>query len=129
MNPVTLNRLIGLTLLIGLVAAAAVIPFDQRAPTCPLFNLTGFPCPLCKMTSAWSLSLRGEVTEAIAVNPFGVFFLLITLGGIVYFPAALALGRPPLPWSQWRRQHPWPLRLFLVAWLFNWAYVAWRLLQ
>ncbi len=129
MRPVTQNRLLFSALLIGLLAAAAAIRFDTLPSTCPLYNLTGFPCPFCKMTSAWSLALRGEAALALSINPYGVLLLLSALGGLVYFAAALALRRPAFNWDQWRRRHPWPVRIFFAGWLINWAYVAWRLLR
>ncbi|HPM78499.1 MAG TPA: DUF2752 domain-containing protein [bacterium] len=129
MRPITLNRLLFPTLLGGLVAAAAAIHFEVMPPICPLYNLTGFPCPLCKMTSAWSLATRGEVARALLTNPYGVLLLLAALGGIVYFPVALIRRLPAFNWDEWRRRHPWPVQIFFAGWLLNWAYVAWQLLR
>ncbi|HEV7905856.1 MAG TPA: DUF2752 domain-containing protein [Pyrinomonadaceae bacterium] len=45
----------------------------------------GFPCPTCGMTRSVLLSLQGQFTEAVRVNPAGLLLVL----GLVAFSLAL----------------------------------------
>ena len=112
-----------MTLLAVLILAATLIPFHQMKSTCPMYNLTGVPCPFCKMTTAWSLFLRGNVMTGLAVNPMGVAFLLVTIGGIFYLALALIMRYEGFPITTWTKKHRWPVRIFFLLWLINWIYV------
>ncbi len=127
-SPLATNRLLTLAILVSLIAAAATIRFDRMRSTCPFFNLTGVPCPLCKMTSAWSLTLHGELRAGAATNPLGVIILLGVVMTAVYLVFALVRQRPPLRGATFLSNHRWPIVLILTLWLANWVYVAWRLL-
>jgi hypothetical protein len=44
---------------------------------CPLFKLTGIPCPGCGLTRACLLLLRGEVRASIKFHAFAPIFLVL----------------------------------------------------
>ena len=126
MKPYTSHRLISLLLLLILVGAAAIFHFDRLPSTCPLYNLTGLPCPLCKMTSSWSLVLHGNFLAGLTTNPMGVFFLLLSFIGIGYILFLLIRRKPVKPAAPWWRQHPRLTGIFLTAWLINWLWVIYN---
>ena len=39
---------------------------------CIIKNVTGFACPSCGTTRAIELTLKGEFTESLLMNPFGI---------------------------------------------------------
>lgn len=39
---------------------------------CMIKNLTGFPCPSCGTTRSVHAIFSGNLTEALAINPFGI---------------------------------------------------------
>ncbi len=125
----TARRLVILGVLLILIAAAALVRFDQFRSTCPLYNLTGVPCPFCKMTSAWSLVLHGEIASGVKTNPLGVLFLLAGLTCVVYLLVALLRRLPPVAWDGRIARRTWLLWCFGIAWLANWVYVAIRVLR
>ena len=54
-------------------------------PPCTSVVLFGMRCPSCGMTTSWSLTMRGRLLEAGAVNAGGLFLSIIALA---YLPAA-----------------------------------------
>ena len=51
---------------------------------CPLFNVTGLPCPGCGMTRSCLAMLQGNWAEVWRLNPFGpvfaVFWAVVVVG-------------------------------------------------
>lgn len=122
----TADRRIILAILILLVGAASLFHFERIKSTCPLYNLVGIPCPFCKMTSAWSLTLHGDLRGGLTTNPFGVLFLALTLGGIVYLALALLFRLPPANLYGAITRRRWLAYAFFAVWLANWIYVIFR---
>ncbi len=60
---------------------------------CTVLQLTGWPCPMCGMTTCFTHMAHGQPLDAIVVQPFGVvlFAATVLLGGVGI--SALA-GRP-----------------------------------
>lgn len=50
---------------------------------CIFKNVTGIPCPSCGTTRAIELILKGNITESLYMNPFGI--IVITLMTIAPF--------------------------------------------
>jgi hypothetical protein len=73
MAPASVPRpwLLGLA---GLLAAAIALDpkrVDALPAFCPFRRLTGLPCPTCGLTRSWSHAVRGQLTDATALHPFG----------------------------------------------------------
>lgn len=56
---------------------------------------TGLPCPGCGMTRAWVFALHGEVSAALAANPFVVVLLPAAVALVIAMAAAGVRRRPP----------------------------------
>ncbi|HEY3397670.1 MAG TPA: DUF2752 domain-containing protein [Armatimonadota bacterium] len=67
----------------GLPAEGALAQAWARVP-CPWAAATGWPCPLCGITRASALLLRGEVRASLECHPLGGLALLIAAGAVVY---------------------------------------------
>lgn len=120
----------------GLLVIAAMLNPDPRghgtheqlgigkfklAP-CGMYLSTGYPCPTCGMTTAFSYTMHGNWVRAAAAQPSG--FLLALACGVVAIACAwtLVTGRNPLFWLIFEIT---PYRLFaaLVILLFGgWFY-------
>ncbi len=57
---------------------------------CTVLTMTGWPCPMCGMTTTFTHMGHGHLFDAVATQPFGVVLYLITLGGFVVGLGALA---------------------------------------
>ena len=60
--------------------------------TCSILAMTGWPCPMCGMTTTFTHMAHGQLFEALLTQPFGVVLFLLTLacGGL----AVVELVRP-----------------------------------
>ena len=91
---------------------------------CPLRRFLGIPCPTCGTTRGVFALLRGDVLEALRMQPLMVPVVMV-LGGVWWCNRARELfGRPP--WGGVRV--PPALRrpllvLFLVLAVANWGWV------
>lgn len=80
------RRLMLLRSLAGAYALfAATVPLSRLPTLCPFRRLTGKRCPLCGLTRATHALSRGDVGEALALNP---------LAPLLWAAAALAPARP-----------------------------------
>lgn len=91
---------------------------------CTLLSITGYPCPMCGMTTTFSHMAHAQPLMALRTQPFGVVLFLITA-----FLAGLALAELILPTGRWRRLLSWieryELRLaigLLVGLIGGWIY-------
>jgi hypothetical protein len=73
------------------------IPYSQgyRLPFlgCPLFHLTGIPCPTCGMTRSFTAVVQGQWEQAVQFHLFGPFFFLFLIGIVVHLAVELKLRR------------------------------------
>lgn len=65
---------------------------------CVVLSLTGIPCPMCGMTTTFSLLAHGELLRALHNQPFGVFLFSATVLAAVLGAVDLLTGR-----GAWRR--------------------------
>ena len=110
-NPVrhssTAARLTGLAVFIGcaaLLGVAAWLRPDPRgfgtheqsgSAPCGMLVLTGYPCPTCGMTTAFSYFVRAQWLRSFLAQPAGFILALATLGFAILSGRALVLGRWP----------------------------------
>ncbi|NIA07564.1 MAG: DUF2752 domain-containing protein [Actinobacteria bacterium] len=103
-------------------------------PGCSFRDRTGYPCPTCGMTTAWSKAVRGQLVTAFRANIAGVVLAVVTLLGALFGLATAVVGRvfylgvvaPVLDLFSPRRWLYGLLALILLAWAWNalWAFVA-----
>lgn len=46
---------------------------------CPIYRITGFPCPCCGTTRAWICFFRGEWKKAFEYHPLFLFFPILII--------------------------------------------------
>jgi hypothetical protein len=91
---------------------------------CAILTMTGFPCPMCGMTTTFTHLAHLHLIEGTINQPFGLFLFLATvLGAVVGF---LDLVKPA---SRWRRVLGWvdrretALAVFLLSGMgLGWIY-------
>lgn len=132
------DRLVGLVLALPsslvLGIAAALEPAVDGVGThkqlglngCSVLMATGWPCPMCGMTTTFAHMAHLAPLEAARTQPFGVVLFLTTLG-----LASLGWSELLLPAGRWRavrdRALAWEVPLAvsaLVGMGLGWAYKA-----
>lgn len=71
-----------------MLALAAVRPYagdGQAGVPCPLRSLTGIPCPFCGMTRGVTAAVRGDVFDAVVLNPGSVLLVLAAVTLLVWW--------------------------------------------
>ncbi len=117
-----------------LVTARLLTPSPQGFGTheqllvipCAFRWITGLPCPMCGMTTAFALMARGDVLAALGAHVLGppLYVVAWLLGANA--AVALVRGRSALPgWLSGPRGARWVLIVIAAGWLVN---VALRLL-
>jgi hypothetical protein len=71
------DRTFGLVLTGALGLHIALGSLGLPAWECPLFRLTGVPCPGCGLTRACILLMRGELQASLKFHAFAPIFLLL----------------------------------------------------
>ena len=125
----TLSRLFSLLMLVGSGSILAIAVWLEPAAQaghgthtqlglggCTVLSLTGYPCPMCGMTTTFSLMAELRILEALWNQPFGVVLFLGTL-----FVFSLALVELVVPSDRWRRL--WRSMLDVEGWLAG-AFIA-----
>ncbi len=131
-----MNRLIGL----GLAAPSWTVlglsrwltPSDKGYGThlqlglgeCTMMHLTGYPCPMCGMTTTFTLFAHLRPLDAFVNQPFGIVLFTATLVGAAVGLADLLSGR-----GYWRMALRWVDQreskvagLLLFGMFFGWLY-------
>jgi hypothetical protein len=92
--------------------------------SCSFLVLTGYPCPMCGMTTTFSLMAHFHPVQALLNQPFGVVLFSMTLGAF-----SVAVAEAIAPRDRWtrllRRLGPYesPLAtLFLIGMGLGWLY-------
>jgi hypothetical protein len=116
-----------LAILSGLALVASILlPLDPPdIITCGFLRLTGYPCPFCGMTRAFTAMGHGAWSVAARESPAGAVFYLVTVG--VFAFSVTRLIRPakahPLPGPGGARVWPWgALIAGTLLLLANWIY-------
>lgn len=109
-----LDRLVSLVLLLPSGSVLAVAAYLQPDPAgvgthrqlglggCTLLQLTGWPCPMCGMTTSFSLAMHGRLVESFLCQPYGLVLFALTLA-----TALVALVELVRPTGRWRRFWDW----------------------
>lgn len=91
---------------------------------CTMMHLTGYPCPMCGMTTTFSLYAHLRVIDALFNQPFGVVMFGGTLLAAAIGLADLLSGR-----GYWRQALRWVERreqtvsaVLLGGMMFGWVY-------
>jgi hypothetical protein len=96
----------------------ALSAHDAGPPVCVFRRITGYPCATCGATRATAKLLRGDWTDAFALNPLMSALLVVTPVAII----VAWLTRNRLPQLSQRGWHllGWAVLALVLA---NWAYV------
>jgi uncharacterized protein DUF2752 len=77
----------------AMLAAGLALPVVPGHPSfvCPMRALTGIPCPLCGLSTSVEATVRLDLRDALAANPFGLVLVLAALALLVVRPRRLAV--------------------------------------
>lgn len=146
-NPTLVRRLTGAAVGIPALAVIGLARWLEPDPrgfgthvqlglgACSLMQLTGYPCPMCGMTTTFSLLAHGRVLEAFANQPFGPVLFAGTAAAAVLGIADLALARGVLgaglaTLGRWERTVAWALLGGLgLGWIYKIVHVHPELLR
>lgn len=119
--------LIGVIALLGVAAWLDVTRLEDPRhgysflKPCGFLVRTGYPCPTCYMTRAFTHMMHGHPLRSFAMQPFGaamcVAVMYLGYGAV----RVLITGRPWVAfWTRWRRRTLilWVLGLLLATWIF-----------
>ena len=94
----------------------AQIPFT----TCLFRNLTGLPCPLCGLTTAFTLMSRGRVLTAFHCHILGPTVYALTWLGLLAGLWGMITGRRVIPrWLRTARAAKIIIGVLVVGWAIN----------
>lgn len=92
--------------------------------SCTMLTITGWPCPMCGMTTTFSLMAHGRLLDALENQPFGVVLFSITvlmaLVGTAEGVGAHGIGRRV--WAAVERREQLFALLLLIGLLGGWIY-------
>lgn len=130
------DRLVGLALFLPsgavLAIAARLHPDPSGMGThrqlglspCTFLSFTGYPCPMCGMTTTFSLYAHFHPLRAFANQPFGLVLFAATVGAAVL--GALELVAPRGRWRavlRWVDRHELLVAgILLVGMIVGWIY-------
>jgi hypothetical protein len=139
--PVPLNRAVGLVLALPswtvLGLAAWLTPSPRGYGThlqlglgeCTMLHLTGYPCPMCGMTTTFTLFAHLRPIDAVVNQPFGIVLFSTTVAAAAIGLADLLSGR-----GYWRVALRWVDRresrlaaVLMFGMLGGWVYKVIRL--
>ena len=91
---------------------------------CTMLHLTGFPCPMCGMTTTFTLFAHLRPIDAFLNQPFGVVLFSCTLAGAAIGFADVVTGR-----GYWRKALRWvdkresrAAAVLMFGMFFGWVY-------
>lgn len=77
------NKLYFITVTIcffGLIWLGIEYFYHGSITLCPIKNITGYPCPSCGSTRSIQALFKGDILQAILINPLGIISFLILIG-------------------------------------------------
>jgi len=91
-------------------------------PPCMTARFTGYPCPTCGMTTAFSHTLRGHFWTSLRVQPAGFVLSIATILATLAAISTLATGKVwRINWQRLRPEHVAcaGVALILGAWVYK----------
>ena len=91
-------------------------------PPCNMVMITGYPCPTCGMTTAFSYSVRGRLISAIQAQPAGFLLAMVTMMTAIASIGVIFTGKV---WVvNWYRTSPAivtiaAIAVILLGWVFK----------
>ena len=82
-SPVLRDRKFALVLAGAAGLQLTLVSFSLPGWVCPIFHLTGIPCPGCGMSRAIMLLLRGDLRGSLRYHAFAPIFLLTIVAVIL----------------------------------------------
>ena len=73
-------------------------------PVCPLYYVTGHPCPFCGGTRSFAYMWRGDLSDAVRLYPFGPLLFagtVLSVGGLLTGAASGRTWTARLSPRQW----------------------------
>ena len=141
MSPELRHRLVMLLVVLGAGAVLGLAAWLEPSPAghgthtqlglgqCSFLSFTGYPCPMCGMTTTFTLLAHGRVITAAITQPFGL--VLFAMTGVSFGISAAELLQPRQRWQKLGRiLGPYEARLaslFLVFMGLGWIYKIWRM--
>lgn len=136
LEPTTISRIVSVPMSLGTGAVLALSAWLEPSPlghsthtqlgmgTCTVLQLTGYPCPMCGMTTSFSLFAHLQPLAAVLNQPFS----LVMFGGtaLVFGVATAEVLHPRNRWARLgRAAAPYEAALataFLVFMALGWLY-------
>lgn len=93
---------------------------------CFIKNATGYPCPSCGTTRAVSFFLKGEVTESLLLNPFGIIVAIIMTIFPIWILTDIFLKKETFYFwykkTEATIRKPWLASILILLVLLNWIW-------
>ncbi len=90
-------------------------------PACGFILRTGFPCPTCGMTTAYSLFVRGRWIDSFVTQPAGMILAALTAALMVLAARVAIAGR--MAYVDWDRASVRLMTGLGILILFGWGFV------
>lgn len=91
---------------------------------CTFLHFTGYPCPMCGMTTTFTLMAHARPLDALLNQPFGVVLFSVTAGAAVVGAADVVSGSGVAGrlWRRVQRQERAFAFALLAGMLLGWVY-------
>jgi len=76
------------------VCAARFLPILNILPSCPIHDLTGFPCPTCGSSRSIVYLAQGNFLSSFTVNPLAALCIVATVMYFLYSLVAFTFDIP-----------------------------------
>jgi hypothetical protein len=91
-------------------------------PACGFLSITGYPCPSCGITTSFSYFVRGDLLDALRVQPFGFVLFTVLIAGFAISVYATLHSIPAtdlLDSVLFERVQVALLIIFLLSWIYK----------
>lgn len=92
------------------------------AGPCGMLVVTGYPCPTCGMTTAFSYLMHGAPLRSFLAQPAGFVLALLTAAATIYAAVVVIRGSFPGAWRLQRVSPFWLYFSLLMLLLAGWIY-------